>query len=71
MAPTRPQKRWSGRLRTAGALLVLLGTVALVDRVLPGSSNSVGMLPPVAQLALGGAALAVGVTLFALGRKWQ
>ena len=46
--PARLQKRWSARLRTAGALLGLLGAVALVDAPLLG-----------ACLALCGAALFV------------
>ena len=35
--PTRRQKRWSARLRTAGALLGLLGLVALFDAPLVGA----------------------------------
>ena len=37
MRPTRLQKRWSARLRTAGALLGLLGAVALIDAPFPGA----------------------------------
>lgn len=71
--PTRTQKRWASRLRTAGALLLLLAGVGLVDR-------AVGLAAPARRPdALGGQALpsivllfaaAVGATCFALGRRW-
>jgi hypothetical protein len=69
--PSRAQKRWSPRLRTAGALLLLIGAVALVDRLLPGANAPLGTLPPLAQLALGAGALAVGAALFLVGRRWR
>ncbi len=63
--PTRAQKRWSGRLRTAGALLLLAGAVALVDQLLPRA--------PDPRVGLGAAALflPVGAVLFWLGRRWR
>jgi len=69
--PSRAQKRWSPRLRTAGALLLLIGAVALVDRLLPGSTAPLGTLPPLVQLVLGAAALAIGGALFLVGRRWR
>jgi hypothetical protein len=70
--PTRAQKRWAGRLRTAGALLMLIGTVALVDRLLPGGApESIVTLPATVQLAVGAAALAAGAVSFAFGRRWR
>lgn len=72
MLPTRAQKRWAGRLRTAGALLMLIGTVALVDRLLPGgSAESIVTLPGGVQLAIGTAAVGIGAACFALGRRWR
>lgn len=58
MPPTRWQKRWGGRLRTAGALLLLLGGVGLAD---PGS------MPWTVPLGL----FAAGAASFALGRRWR
>ncbi|HZS38534.1 MAG TPA: hypothetical protein VFF06_16980 [Polyangia bacterium] len=71
MLPSRAQKRWSPRLRTAGALLLLIGVVALVDRVLPGANASWGVLAPAVQISLGAGALAVGAALFLVGRRWR
>jgi hypothetical protein len=71
MAPSRLQKRWSARFRTLGALLVLLGVIALVDRVLPGSRDPLLTLPAPTQLILAGCALVIGATLFVLGRRWR
>jgi hypothetical protein len=45
--------------------------VALVDRLLPGSSAPLGTLPAAAQLGLAGAALAIGGALFVVGRRWR
>ena len=59
--PSRRQKRWSGRLRTAGALLALLGAVGLADAVVSGF----GAWPVAAAL------VACGLGLFALGRRWS
>ena len=74
MAPTRRQLRWSGRLRTAGALLALLGGVALADAI-------VGLAAPSSPLSAVGRAstpipvgiglLLLGGALYALGRKWK
>ena len=72
--PTRRQKRASRPLRTAGALLGLLGGVGIADRLLDlakhgahGEPLSHARLPP--WLAAGVAA--VGVILYWLGRRWQ
>jgi hypothetical protein len=59
--PSRIQKRWSGRLRTAGALLALLGAVGIADAIISGF----GAWPVAAAL------IAVGLALFALGRRWS
>jgi hypothetical protein len=70
--PSRSQKRWSPRLRTAGALLLLAGAVALVDRVLPGAAaGSLVTFPAWIQFSIAGAALAIGAALFTLGRRWR
>lgn len=71
MPPSRLQKRWSSRLRTAGALLLLVGTVALVDLVLPGRAGPLVTMPMGTQLAIAAAVLAVGGTLFTVGRRWR
>jgi hypothetical protein len=71
VSPTRLQKRWSARLRTAGALLLLVGTVAGIDRLLPGATQSYGTLPAWTQLGIAGAALTVGGVCFWLGRRWR
>ncbi len=72
MSPTRAQKRWSPRLRTAGALLLLIGTVALVDRLLPGAvGESFVTLPAWLQLVVGAGAIAVGGASFLIGRRWR
>lgn len=74
MPPTRRQKRWSGRLRTTGALLGLLGAVALADYALglasPTTASSVFTDTRV-NVAVGLAALAIGVTAYWLGRRWR
>ena len=73
--PTRTQKRWAGRLRTGGALVLLLAAVGTVDHL-------VGLAAPSRRPdALGGgdavpvwvivACAAVGAAAFALGRKWR
>jgi len=58
---SRREKRWSGRLRTAGALLLLLGAVGFIDTVV----NRSGGWPAALALAAAGAAL------FTLGRRWS
>ena len=63
------QKRWSGRLRTAGALLLLCGTVGLVDRLLPGGHQA--DWPEWVQPAAAVLLLAVGGGLFTLGGRWR
>jgi hypothetical protein len=73
--PTRSQKRWSARLRTAGALLSLAGVVALGDRLLPAAPDPV-LGPPggARSLVLVAAALglvAVGAALLWIGRRWR
>jgi len=60
-SPSRRQKRWSGRLRTAGALLLLLAAAAGID-ALGGRAE---VWPVAAGLA------AAGGALFALGRRWS
>jgi hypothetical protein len=67
--PTRTQKRWSGRLRTAGALLLLAGAVGLVDKLLPGGAQPEwpGWVQPAAAALL----VAVGGGLFFLGGRWR
>jgi hypothetical protein len=67
--PTRTQKRWSGRLRTAGALLLLTGAVGLVDKLLPGGAQPEwpAWVQPAAALAL----LTVGGALFLIGGRWR
>jgi hypothetical protein len=49
--------------------LALVGAVAIVDRLLPGSRE--WMLPTGAQLLAGATALAVGLVAFVVGRRWQ
>jgi hypothetical protein len=68
MPPTRRQKRWSSRLRTAGALLLLIGAVGLVDQLLPGARE--GLWPARTQSAVALAVLALGLLLFTVGRRW-
>lgn len=75
LGPTRAQKRWSGRLRTLGALLSLLGTVALADRVLDLAAPT-SPLSPTGRGAewpawAGVLFLAVGGLAYALGRRWR
>jgi hypothetical protein len=55
----------------AGALLLLIGCVALVDRLLPGAERALVTFPVGVQLALGAAAVALGTVLFLLGRRWR
>jgi len=71
MPPSRLQKRWSARLRTFGALLLLFGAIALLDRLLPGGKDPLGTLPGAWQVAVGAAAGVIGATLFVLGRRWR
>lgn len=72
--PTRLQKRWSGRLRLAGALLLLLGAVALADSIV-GLASPASHLSAVGRqetpIPLGIGLLLLGGALFALGRKWK
>ncbi len=74
MPPTRLQKRWSGRLRTAGALLLLLGVVAIADSFLglasPKTASSI-FNDTRAQLGVGTVGLPVGAIAFWLGRRWR
>jgi hypothetical protein len=58
--PSQRQKRWSGRLRTAGALLTLLGAVGLGD----AATSGFGSWPLAAALVAG------GLVLYVLGRRW-
>lgn len=74
MPPTRQQKRWSSRLRTGGALLLLLGVVAIADYFLglasPKTASSI-FNDTRAQLGVGAVALPVGAIAFWLGRRWR
>jgi hypothetical protein len=65
------QKRWAVRLRTSGALLILVGAVAAVDRLLPGAERMFATFPLHVQLALAAFALVLGGVLFVLGRRWR
>jgi hypothetical protein len=68
--PSRAQKRWSGRLRTAGALLLLSSVVAFVDGLLPQASDPVlGSLPH--RWVFVAVLLGVGAMAFWLGRRWR
>jgi hypothetical protein len=69
--PTRTQKRWAGRLRTAGALLLLCGTVGLVDRLLPGGRAAEESLPPWLVPTAAAILIAIGGGLFHLGGRWR
>src|SRR5688572_25325138 len=74
MPPTRRQLRWSGRLRTTGALVALLGGVALADSLIglaaPSSPlSAVGRASTPIPLGIG--LLLLGGALYALGRKWR
>ncbi|MCC6993497.1 MAG: hypothetical protein IT370_02595 [Deltaproteobacteria bacterium] len=75
MLPTRRQKRWAGRLRTAGALLALLGGVATADHVVglarAGSDDLAATHAIPAPLPVGLGALALGGLLYLLGRRWS
>jgi hypothetical protein len=74
MPPTRLQKRWSGRLRTLGALVSLFGGVGLADRLLGLASPSQGLSPIGRQVVPLWAALgliAVGLGLYLWGRRWS
>lgn len=73
--PTRTQKRWAGRLRTGGALVLLLAAVGTADRI-------VGLAAPSRRPdALGGGEVVpvwvivvcavLGAAAFALGRRWR
>jgi hypothetical protein len=71
MSPTRRQKRWSSRFRTAGALLLLAGAVGLVDRLLPGSAEPLGAWPPWAQPLAALALVGLGAAAYLLGGRWR
>ena len=68
--PTRSQKRWSGRLRTAGALLLLGGAVGALDRLLPHAIDPV-LGPTPLSLVLPPVLFTVGAVAFWLGRRWR
>ena len=74
MPPTRRQKRWSGRLRTAGALLAMLGAVAVADRLVNLASPT-GTLDALgddrAPWIVGAVCLVVGGALYVVGRRWR
>lgn len=70
--PTRAQKRWAPRLRTAGALLLLGGAVAVADRLLPRAPDPVlGAERSVVWLGVAAALLGVGALLFVMGHRWR
>lgn len=74
MPPTRTQLRWSGRLRTGGAVVALLGGVALADAVfdLASPQRAASVFGDTrAPLLLGVGAVALGAALFWLGRRWR
>ena len=71
VTPTRAQKRWSARFRTAGALLLLAGVVALADLVLPRRPDPLQPVSPVAQLAVAATLVTVGLARFLVGRRWN
>ena len=71
---SRTKKRWSGRLRTAGALLLLLGAVGLGDALLSSqspTSASDGRLGLAEGLGRATLLLAVGALAFFIGRAWS
>ena len=74
MPPTRQQKRWSGRLRTGGALLLILGVVALADHFLglasPRTASSI-FNDTRAQIVVGAIAVPLGAIALWLGRRWR
>jgi hypothetical protein len=70
--PTRAQKRWSARLRTAGALLLLAGAVALADRLLPRAADPLlGHERSPLLVAAAIVLLLAGAVLFTIGRRWR
>jgi hypothetical protein len=70
--PTRSQKRWSPRLRTAGALLLLAAAVALADRLIPRAPDPVlGRERSSTLFAVAAALALVGGVSFWLGRRWR
>jgi hypothetical protein len=74
MPPSRLQKRWSSRLRTAGALLSLLGLVAVADHLIGLASPSPGLAPVGRQVVPLWGALALfglGAGLLVWGRRWR
>lgn len=50
---------------------MLLGVIAAIDRLLPGTRDPLVTLPGSVQLAVGLGAAVIGATLFVLGRRWR
>jgi hypothetical protein len=71
VGPTRNQLRWSPRLRTAGALLLLAGAVALADLALPRRPDPLQPIAPGVQIVVAAALVTVGAVLFLLGCRWR
>lgn len=68
---SRTKRRWAGRLRTAGALLLLLGAVGLGDALFSSRSPGTGQLGLAEGLARAALLLAMGGVAFFLGRAWS
>jgi hypothetical protein len=68
---SRTQKRWSPRLRTAGALLLLAGAVAIVDLILPRRPDPLQSISPGVQIVVAVTLVTVGLALFLVGRRWH
>lgn len=64
--PTRRQKRWSGPLRTGGALAGMLGLMALAD-VVTGAADP---LQRTSITAFGLLASLGGLAVYLFGRRW-